>query len=327
MQTKVLIVDRVYQRSKVDFNKAMDIEFIVVAKDETVVAEEILKQRVSAVVLATDTYVNTLYESLPEGGMIARYGVGHDGVDKHKATQRKQFVTVTPGVLDNSVAEHAVFLMGCLARKMAIQDAAIKNGNWNKSTGLEFKNKTLLVLGCGGIGRRVAEIASLGFGMNVIGYDTAKLDATEMKEKHGFSEMADSLDSALGEADIVSIHLPAIEATLDTVTAGFLAMMRKGSFIINTSRGHVLDEAALYDAIESGHLGGAGLDVFKKEPYEPQDINKDLRKIKNIILAPHLGSSTEAASTKMAESVIKNIRAWANKDYTAMNIVNTDVLK
>lgn len=327
MKSKVLIVDRVYKRSRDQFDRAEEIEFVSVAKEEAAIAEAIAAEKAAAVVLATDKYVGPLYDALPEKGLIARYGVGHDSIDKQQATAKRQFVTITPGVLDNSVAEHVLFLMGCLARQLATQDAQVKGGVWNKTTGFELAGKTLLVLGCGAIGRSVAAKAGLGLGMTVIGYDVQPLDAAVMKQKYGIVELARSLESALGRADIVSVHLPAIEATKDFVNAALLAQMKPGSCIINTSRGSVLDENALYDALSSGQLGGAGLDVFKNEPYEPQDPGKDLRKLDSVVMTPHLGSSTAEASARMAECVIRNIRCWAQQDWTGMDIVNKEVLQ
>jgi phosphoglycerate dehydrogenase-like enzyme len=321
MKLKVLVEKGIYERSSDDFKKAGDIEFIPAAREESKLADEVTAAAAAAVVLATDKYSGLLYDALPEGALIARYGVGHDGVDKARAAKKGQYVTITPGVLDVSVAEHAIFLMGALARKVAGTDAEIKKGGWLKSSGIELNGKTLLILGCGAIGRRTASIASFGFGMNVIGYDTAELDARVMKQKYGISEVTSSLDQALGLADFVSVHLPSIDATRDFINADFIAGMKPSAFIVNTARGGVLDEIALYDALSEGRLAGAALDVFKKEPYEPADPKRDLRKLDNVVLASHLASSTIEASSRMAQCVIKNIRAWANKDYSSMDIV------
>ncbi len=321
MKTKVLIVDRIYKRSKNIFDKAADIEFVQVGKEEAQIASAIASQGAGAVVLATEKYTDSLYSAVPKDGLIARYGVGHDGIDKAKAAARGQFVTITPGVLDNSVAEHTIFLLGALAREIAVGDAGLKAGQWGKSTGMELAGKTLAILGCGAIGRKVAKIAAMGLSMNVVAFDVAKLDAQQLKRDCGISELAASMQQAVAKADVVSIHLPAIDATKDFVNAAFLANMKKTALLINTSRGSIVDEQALYDALNEGTIAGAAIDVFKKEPYEPANPDKDLRKLKNIVLTPHLGSSTNEASERMAESVIHNIRSWAAKDYAAMNRV------
>ncbi len=322
MKTKVLIVDRIYKRSKDIFDKAADIEFIQVGKDEADIASAIAANAAAAAVLATEKYTDALYTALPEGGLIARYGVGHDGIDKAKAKARGQYVTITPGVLDNSVAEHTIFLLGALARDIAVDDAALKAGQWAKSTGMELAGKTLAILGCGAIGNKVAKIAAMGLSMRVVAFDVAKLDAGQLKTECGIDELAASWQQAVAQADVVSIHLPAIEATKDFVNAAFLAIMKKTALLINTSRGSIVDENALYEALSEGRIAGAAIDVFKKEPYEPANADKDLRKLKNIVLTPHLGSSTNEASDRMAKSVIHNIRSWVVKDYAAMNRVN-----
>jgi phosphoglycerate dehydrogenase-like enzyme len=213
-----------------------------------------------------------------------------------------------------------------MARKIASSSSDIKNGSWNKSTGIELAGKTLAMIGCGAIGRRVAQIAAFGFSMKVVGYDVAKLDAEKLKSECGIQKMASSIDEALGEADAVTIHLPPIEATKDFVNAELLAKMKPSAMLINTSRGSIVDESALYDALSEGTIAGAALDVFKKEPYEPQDASKDLRTLNNVVLTPHLGSSTDDASDKMALCVLANIRLWKEQKYGEMDIVNKDIL-
>ncbi len=327
MKTKVLIVERVYKRSRSEFDQADDIEFMPVAKQEPVIAEEIKKHDAPCLVLATDKYEDKLYEALCEGGLIARYGVGHDSIDKRKASEKKQFVTITPGVLDQSVAEHAIFLMGSLARKIPIKDAEIKKDTWHKTKGIELSGRTLLIVGCGAIGSKVAKIASFGFDMNVIAFDVARLDQKKMKKRYGISKIVNQPDESLQKADFVSIHLPSVKQTENFVNTDFISKMKPDAFLVNTARGTVLDENDLYYALSANKIAGAALDVFKNEPYQPQDPEKDLRNLDNIVMTPHLGSSTEEASDRMAELVIKNIRNWRDKKYQNMDIVNTEILK
>jgi phosphoglycerate dehydrogenase-like enzyme len=321
----VCIVDEVYQRSKTEFDAADDLQFISVQGDEAQIARAIEENQACAAVLASDKYEDRLYTSLPQGGLIARYGVGHDCVDKAKATENNLFVTITPDTLDNSVAEHALFLMGFLARKFSTSDMAGAGNPWKLSTGMELFESTLFVIGCGNIGRKVAQIASAGFGMNVLGYDTAGLDAGNMFSQYGV-QMCLSIEEGLKQAHFISLHLPATDATRDFVNAGFLSMLKEDCVIINTSRGSILDENALYDKVSEGRLY-AGLDVYKTEPYAPQDSLKDLRSLPNIVMSPHISSSTRNASKRMAESVIKNIRACLARDYANMDIVNRDIMK
>jgi phosphoglycerate dehydrogenase-like enzyme len=276
--------------------------------------------------LGVESYVGPLYDVLPHGGVVARFGVGHDGIDKIKATQAGIFVTNTPGVLDDSVAEHAIWLMGSLARNICWHNSEMLKSKWQPRLGIELAGKTLLVIGCGKIGSKVAKIASFGFGMHVIGYDVVQLDHEKM-ESCGFSEISSSLESVLSQADFVSLHLPSLPQTRHFVQAEFLTAMKSTAYLINTARGPVVDEVALYNALKADKIAGAALDVFENEPYAAVASDKDLRTLPNIVLTPHLGSSTTEACQRMAERVLFNLQACLEKRYNDMDIVNPDVLK
>jgi phosphoglycerate dehydrogenase-like enzyme len=229
-------------------------------------------------------------------------------------------------VLDDSVAEHAVWLMGALARNMAPSDAAIKAGLWEPHNGRELAGKMLLVIGCGRIGSKMAWIAHFGFGMHVIGYDSANLNKQNAL-KAGFDEIADDLALALGKADVVSLHIPSLPETKHFVNAHFLSSMKKSAFLINTARGPIIDEVALFNALATNSIAGAGLDVFGQEPYSPAEVQKDLRTLANTVLTPHIGSSTKEACDRMAASVIKNVRAAIQGHYSELDLINPEVLK
>lgn len=324
MRPVICVVDRLYKRSKDTFDAAGDLEFVTVGRTEAEMQQGIRDSGAKAVVLATDPYTDALYATLPKGGLIARYGVGHDNVDKALATRRGQFVTITPGVLDISVAEHAMTLLTASARRVAQTDAALKQNQWPRSAGNELAGSTLAVIGCGKIGKRVARIAAFGYDMRVLGVDVADLDPATMRREYGI-EMASSLDEALARADFVSIHLPALPETRHFVDAAFLEKMPDGATIINTARGSLVEENALFNEVSKGRINAA-LDVYETEPYRPQDPERDLRRLPDIIMTPHVGSSTTQASTRMAERVIRNIRDWMNGTYTDLDLVNTDVL-
>ena len=325
MKTKICITEK-------EFNKARDIftssqfEFMPVPCDEVTVAEAILRHNCAAAVLGVELYVNELYAALPGGGLIARFGVGHDGIDKQKASAAGLFVTNTPGALDDSVAEHAVWLIGSLARNVPQHDRQFKAGMWQGSIGTELAGKVLLVIGCGRIGSKVAKIASFGFGMHVIGYDVVKMDKCKMSET-GFAEIALSLDSALGKADFISLHLPSLPTTRHFVKSDLILKMKHTACLINTARGPIVDERALFDAINSNALAGAGLDVYENEPYVPVDPEKDLRKLEQVVLTPHIGSSSMQACQRMGIRVLENIKACIEKRYNDMDIVNRDILR
>jgi lactate dehydrogenase-like 2-hydroxyacid dehydrogenase len=162
----------------------------------------------------------------------------------------------------------------------------------------------------------VAQIAHFGLGMRVVaaesrrGEDLERAEGqpiAELLDAWGIEEITSDVDRVLGEADVVSIHLPANEQTRQFVDARRLAALRPDALLVNTARGSVLDEAALYDALASGRLGGAGLDVFETEPYRPAAEGKDLRTLANVVLTPHIGSNTRQANRRMAESCLANV--------------------
>ncbi len=327
MKPKICITEKEFYKAETVFRKTDAFKCIPVLAQEDILAKAIIDKNAFAAVLGVEAFVEQLYSALPKGGIIARFGVGHDGLDKQKATAAGLIVTNTPGVLDDSVAEHAIWLMGALARQVAVHDNNMKSQKWQPSSGIELKEKTLLILGCGNIGRKVAKIASFGLRMNVIAYDVVKLDAEQMKSQFGISRLLSNLDEAVAQADFISVHLPANKATKHFIGKDFLGKMRRDSFVINTSRGSIVDESALYDFLESGKIAGAGLDIFEKEPYMPVEVNKDLRELPRILLTPHIASSTVEACERMAKSCLRNIKAAFDKRYNELDIVNSDVLK
>ena len=158
-------------------------------------------------------------------------------------------------------------------------------------------------MGCGAIGCKVAKVASFGFGVNVIGYDIAKLDPEKMKKDFGIMELLDSIDAGLNKADFVSIHLPATESTRHFVGAQFLSQMQSSACLINTSRGAVLDEAALYDALKSGQIAGAALDCFVSESLT----GSPLLELDNIVMTPHIGMHTSESIERVGMAAAQNV--------------------
>lgn len=326
MSSVVCITKKEYQKAKKIFDGCKDIKFVPVEWQENILADAIVSHKAFGAVIGVEPYKNELYAALPKNGIIARFGVGHDGVDKIKAAKAGLFVTNTPGALDDSVAEHAVLLMGSLARQISRMDSKMKSSEWQPSIGLELKGKTLFVVGCGQIGLKVASIASFGFGMKVVGYDVKPLDAAHAN-RFGFAQIIKTIDEGLKIADYVSLHIPSIPATKHFVSKQFLGKMKSTAYIINTARGPIVDEAALYDILSKGRIAGAGLDVFENEPYVPIDAAKDLRTLANVVLTPHVGSSTVEACDRMAHCVIKNLLSCTNKRWAEMDIVNKEILK
>ena len=233
--------------------------------------------------------------------VIGRAGVGIDNVDLDAATRRGIVVANAPDSTVVSAAEHTIGLLVALARNIPQAHAALKEGRWERSRwgGVELADKTLGVLGFGRIGRQVARRA-LGLGMRVVGYDP--FVAPERFRELG-AEHSESVDAVFGAADFLTLHLPLTDDTRGFVGAGAIAKMRDGVRIVNAARGELVDEAALADAIRSGKVAGAALDVFSAEPYEGE-----LLRLENVVTTPHLAASTDEAQDRagliVAEQVV-----------------------
>jgi phosphoglycerate dehydrogenase-like enzyme len=252
--------------------------------------------------------------------------VGHDGIDKAQATAAGLLVTNTPGVLEDAVAEHALALLLAVTRNLAAFVRSMDAGNWSPRQGLEVRGRTLAVIGCGAIGRRVARAASLGFGMRVVGMEPRLGIAEELRREWGLAQVTGSFAEAVRDADAVSLHLPANAETRHLIGAGTIALMRPGAILINTARGAVVDEVALYEALAAGRLAAAGLDVFETEPYVPRHPDKDLRTLPNVVLTPHVSSSTREACARVATACLANLRSARDGRYGALNLLNPEVL-
>ncbi|MFO7536002.1 MAG: NAD(P)-dependent oxidoreductase [Kiritimatiellia bacterium] len=290
--------------------------------EERALADAIRRHGAVAAIVGVDAYTGPLYESLPRGGVIARFGVGHDGIDKALASGKGLLCTNTPGVLDDSVAEYAVALMLAAARQVAATGAACARGDWTPGIGFELRGKTLALIGCGGIGCRVARLASRGFGMRVVGCRANPEKGSELCSEFGFERISGEWTEAVGEADFVSLHIPATPATRHYVNVGRLGQIPARAWLINTARGAVVDENALFDALASGRLAGAALDVFEREPYAPADPARDLRTLPSVLMTPHVGSSTREACRRVAECCLRNISLAATGRNAHLDLLN-----
>jgi D-3-phosphoglycerate dehydrogenase len=314
----ILVTEPEFGKAEQVFRAAADVRCEPVASDERALAGAVASRAVRAVIVGVVPYLGPLYEALGKrnGAIIARFGVGHDGIDKPLARQHGILVTNTPGVLDASVAEHAMWLMGCLARKISRLDARLRGGEFTGQVGMELHGKTLGILGFGAIGRRVAAIAHFGFGMHFIA--CGRVAPPCPHADHGAEHFTTDPEELFRACDILSIHLSANASTRRFVNGTRLAWLKPGTLLINTARGAVLDEEALYDALASGRLAGAALDVFEREPYVPADPNKDLRKLDSVVLTPHVGSNTREANRRMAESALGNVRCFLTGDLAGL---------
>ncbi|NTW08280.1 MAG: phosphoglycerate dehydrogenase [Anaerolineaceae bacterium] len=223
--------------------------------------------------------------------VISRYGVGVDNVDLEACKEKGIIVTNTPGANSVSVAELALGLMLALARQIPEAAQSVQQGKWPRLSGLSLEGKTVGILGLGAIGKQLARRLS-GFDCRILAYDPFADDA--YAQENGIE--LKSLDAVVQEADFLSLHLPLTAETRGMVNDAFLAKMKKGSSLINTARGEVVDEGALLRALESGHLRGAGLDAFVIEPPDPAN---PLLHLPQVIATPHLGAQTDGATSNM----------------------------
>lgn len=220
--------------------------------------------------------------------LIARPGSGLDNVDTRAANARGVEVVSSPESLVESVAEHVIGLMLALARNTVEADATMKSGRWDKDkfVGIELRGKTLGIAGMGRIGRRVAEIARV-LGMTLLGYDIVEVPQETLSSLG--VRMVD-LDTLFTSSDFITIHVPLTSETRRMVDERRLSLMKKTAFIINTSRGEVIDESALLRALRAGEIGGAGLDVFEKEPPPP---DTPILRAPRTITTQHIAGQTE----------------------------------
>lgn len=316
----IVIVESAYKKGKPVFDAVQDFEVISSAADEPSLSARIRDVGAFAVVVGVQRYTGALYEALPPGGLIARFGVGYDNIDFGKVREYGLVVTNTPDVLESTVAEYTVFLAGELLRRPGRFSEQMHAGVWGSGLGSELRGKTWAVIGLGKIGKALARILSFGFGMRVVCMARTPYDAA-VKRAYGIDLVSPEFAEVAADADIVSLHLP-----VNTANAGFmnrdrLGLMKKGVVLVNTGRGALVDEDALYDALSSGYVAAAGLDVFAEEPYRPASPNKDLRDLSNVVMTPHIASSTVECAERMAKRVMQNVRYAAESKTASMDIV------
>jgi D-3-phosphoglycerate dehydrogenase len=266
------------------------------------------------IVRSATKVTRALIDAAPKLRVIARAGTGVDNVDVPAATSRGIVVMNAPGANSVSVAEHAMGLILSLARPVPAANASMKTGKWEKSkfAGAEIRSKTLGLVGLGKVGQEVAHRAH-AFGMTVVAHDP--FISQQVADDLGVQLM--SLDDLCARADYVSLHLPALPSTRHIFNAERFAKCKKGIRIINTARGELIDSAALADAIESGQVAGAGIDVFDPEP--PTDWR--LASLPQVVATPHIAASTTEAQEQVGEETAAAVRDFL-KDGIIRNAVN-----
>lgn len=268
-----------------------------------------------ALAIRSATKVNkALLDAAGNLKVIARAGIGLDNVDIDEATRKGVAVMNTPGGNTVTTAEHAIAMMMSLTRNIPRASASMKAGKWEKKLlqGREIFNKTIGIIGFGNIGSIVANLAK-GLRMRVVVYDPNI--SSEHIEKQGFEYV--DLNTLYTQADYITVHVPKMEATIDLLDAEAFEKMKDGVYVINCARGGIVNESALYDAIVSGKVAGAALDVFSTEP--PGDL--PLLGLDQVVATPHLGASTKEAQTNVSVAAANQIIAYLLFD-TVINAVN-----
>ena len=286
--------------------------------------EAMLRQQapVHGVALGATRFGEPELEASKDMKVVTRIGVGFDAVDVPALSRRKIPLMVAGTANSPSVAEQALFMMLTLAKRAAEMHGLVKDGKWHTRLGLlpyDLFGKTVLIIGFGRIGTRTAK-RCLAMEMDVLVYDPYK-SAAEISAAG--CEPGTELDAALPRADFVSIHCPKTPETVGMFNAARLQRMKATAYLINTARGGIVEERALYDALVAGKLAGAGLDVFEQEP---PPSGHSLFELPNVIMAPHVAGVTREAVDRMSEQTARNLLSALDGEPIRQNVINQDVL-
>ena len=302
---KVLICDPISAKGIEYFQKQSELEVVVLEKRPS--EDELISMAgdVSAYVVRSETKITAkVIEHSPCLKVVGRAGVGVDNVDVESATQRGIVVMNTPGGNTISTAELTFAMLMALARKIPQAHMSMSNKEWNRKafTGTELYNKTLAILGLGRIGTEVAKRAQ-AFGMHVLAFDPY---LSPSRAKTIQVEIA-TLDAIYAKADFITVHMPMTDETRGMINENAFAKMKKGMRILNCARGGIVQEEDLVEAVKSGIIAGAAIDVYSKEPL---DANHPFREIPEIITTPHLGASTQEAQQNVGIEIGESISSY-----------------
>ena len=320
MKLKILIVQPIHERGVQAFDERFDVR---VASDPSVatVAKEI--KGVAGVVVRTAPFPREIIEAADTLKVIGRHGVGVDNIDIQAATEKGIVVINTPDANATSVAEHTLTAIGALAKRVAVYDRATRDGRWeirNSYKAVDLDGKILGLVGIGRIGSMVARRASAAYNMKVIAFDP--YIQPETASRLGVS-LVGRLDDVFRQADVVSLHTPLTPDTRGLVSEAKLRLMKPTSFLVNFSRGEVVDENALCEALKSGVIAAAAIDVYDPEP--PQKDNPFFA-LENILLSPHSAALTEECVIRMATGAAEGIVDLLSGKRPRF-VVNPDVFK
>ena len=300
---KILIIKKIHDSGIQLLNRRKDYSYEIIENLET----DFLKNKLrdcDAISLRTSKFTKELIESSPKLKVISRHGVGYDNVDLIAAKNKNIVLSITSNSLAATVAEHVFFMMLSVSRGIDIYDKNVKRGDFSERKNLplskELWNKNILIVGFGRIGKNLIK-KCIGFDMNVFVYDPF-VDKKIISALGG--KKIDNFYEVIKEMDYLSIHTPLTEKSKNLINIKVLSTMKKSSIIINTSRGGIVNELDLNEALNKGMIFGAGLDVFEKEPPES---NNPLLKNKKVLLSPHTSTFTEECAERMSKETIQNI--------------------
>jgi D-3-phosphoglycerate dehydrogenase len=301
MKKKILIVQAIHERGVQVFDDRFEVR---VASDPSVatVVREI--KGVEGVVVRTAPFPREIIEAADALKVIGRHGVGVDNIDVKAATEKGIVVVNTPNANATSVAEHTLTAIGALAKQMTVYNREMRVGKWeirNSYRAVDLDGKTLGLVGVGRIGSMVARRAAAAFNMKVIAFDPY---ITPEKGREMGVTLVSTSDEIFRQADVISLHTPLTPETRGFVNAARLRLMKPTAFLVNFSRGEVVDEKALYQALKSGVIAGAAIDVFDPEP--PLNDNP-LFELDNIILSPHSAALTQECVIRMATGAAEGV--------------------
>jgi D-3-phosphoglycerate dehydrogenase len=301
MKKRILIVQPIHERGVQVFDDRFEVR---VASDPSVatVIREI--EGVEGVIVRTAPFPREIIEAARELKVIGRHGVGVDNIDVKAATEKGIVVVNTPNANATSVAEHTVTVIGALAKRTVAYDRATREGRWelrNSYTAVDLDGKTLGLIGIGRIGTMVARRVAVAFNMKVIAYDPYV--TAEKAQELGIA-LCSQMDDVFRQADVVSLHTPLTPETRGFINEAKLRLMKPTAFLINLSRGEVVDEKALCEALKSGVIAGAAIDVYDPEP-PPND--SPLFALENILLSPHSAALTQECVIRMATGAAEGV--------------------
>lgn len=327
---KVLLTDKIDRAGIEKLEKVAKVKIASGAQEEVLAKEA---RDVDAIIVRIPANITrNVLKNAKKLKVIARFGVGYDNIDVAAATENGIPVTYTPGANTLAVAEYAVALIFSLAKQIITADKALRKHNWemrHKYAGIELADKALGIIGLGRIGTEVARLSGT-LGMRVLYWSQPREDQKESELGIQYTPLTNEdvnkglrvPEELLKKSDIVSIHVPLTEQTRGIIGKREIALMKDGAFLVNTARGGIVDEEALYNALRNGKLAGAGLDVFEKEP----PYGSSLLDLENVIATPHVAALAKDTLKRMSVIVAEDTLRVLNKERPTY-ILNPRVLE